>query len=72
MGGWRVLRIILKVLGMAIVILSCVNFIREAAIVKAVTGNADVLIKVLLVSAVFVWWAWGVIWTPIPKPGQRV
>jgi hypothetical protein len=65
----RAIWLILKVVGMLFVILACVNDIRSMAMVSQMTGNYLFLVVCLLVAAVFVYWAYRVIWKPIRAKG---
>ncbi len=52
---------ILKLLAMLFVILSCISFIHNMALVGSITGNYGLLGIMVVVDAGFVYWAYRVI-----------
>lgn len=67
----RYLILAARLIGMAFVILSVANFIRHMAFVRSVTGDSKPLLIVGLLSAGLLYWAYRVIWRPLPiKSGE--
>jgi|CZKF01.1.fsa_nt_gi hypothetical protein len=61
----KVFWIILKVLGMLFVGLTCYNSILHISAADAITSLKWPLFLVLALSALFLYWAYRVIWKPI-------
>lgn len=75
MSLWTILRVGLKVLGMGFVIASCLMFIKQASIYKALTHDGQPFANVIFVSLIFVVWGYNVIWKPLDTvlpPRKRV
>jgi len=65
----KVIWTVLKLLGMAFVILSCIDFIHRMALVGSITGHYQLLVLIIFVDLGLTYWAYRVIWRPI-KPRE--
>lgn len=62
--------LILKILGMLFVGGICYTAVTDLAWVKGVTGDGMPFIVSLVLGAVFLFWAYSVIWKPIEPPKE--
>lgn len=66
----NIVLVILKVLGMAFVILSCVAFIQRMVMVATMTGQWAYPVGMGLISCLMIYWAYCVIWRPIKRKAR--
>lgn len=62
--------LVLKILGMFFVGSICYTDVTDLAWVKGMTGDTRPFIISLALGAVFLFWAYSVIWSPIEPPKE--